>query len=460
MNTSQNKSPLIIGVVGHTNTGKTSLVRTLLRHSEFGEVANSAGTTRHVEAANLSLNGRVMMELRDTPGLEDSVALADLLDKIAAQGHQGRQCLQYLIDHTEKHAEFEQEIKVLRQALQCDAMFYVVDCRDDVLEKYRQEIFALGLAARPILPVLNFVNSADAQPELWRQSMADLRLHAMVEFDTVAFDFNAEKRLYQKLQSLLESRYDQLQSILDQRQLDWQKLREACVRQVARLLADVAAMGVSVDAPRVQAGVPAAAAQTLRDSVRQREQDCLSAILEIMQFKKLELELAELPVLNGHWSTDLFSPDTLKLFGRDTASAAATGAAIGAGIDLMLAGLSLGTAAATGAVLGTAWNTGRRYGRDLLARFSGRVRMGVDPSTLEMLTLRQLLLLQTLFRRGHAASDAVHLAPDPQSIALPAGWPAQLARLRLLQSSPEIHREERLELAITSIESWLLQNLV
>ncbi len=459
MNTSQNKAPLIVGVVGHTNTGKTSLVRTLLRHSEFGEVANSAGTTRHVEAANFALNGRVMMELRDTPGLEDSIALAQLLEKIAAQGHQGRQCLQYLIDHAEQHPEFEQEIKVLRQALQCDAMFYVVDCRDDVLEKYRQEIFALGLAARPILPVLNFVNSVDAQPDVWRQSMADLRLHAMVEFDTVAFDFNAEKRLYQKLQSLLESRYDHLQSILDQRQLDWQKLREACVRQVALLLAEVAATGVAVEQPRTGATEPASAAESLRDRVRQREQRCLNAILDIMQFKKLELELAELPVRNGHWSTDLFSPDTLKLFGRDTASAAATGAAIGAGIDLMLAGLSLGTAAATGAVLGTAWNTGRRYGRDLLARFSGRVRMGVDPSTLEMLTLRQLLLLQTLFRRGHAASGSVNLTPDPQKLSLPAGWPEQLAKLRRLQSSPEFHREERLDLAITSVETWLLQHL-
>ena len=68
--------PLILAVVGHTNTGKTSLLRTLLRNADFGEVRDSAGTTRHVEAAQLLLQGKPYIELRDTPGLEDSVALA------------------------------------------------------------------------------------------------------------------------------------------------------------------------------------------------------------------------------------------------------------------------------------------------------------------------------------------------------------------------------------------------
>ena len=42
---------LSLAVVGHTNTGKTSLMRTLLRDSRFGEVKNAAATTRHVAQA-------------------------------------------------------------------------------------------------------------------------------------------------------------------------------------------------------------------------------------------------------------------------------------------------------------------------------------------------------------------------------------------------------------------------
>lgn len=59
--------PLSLAVVGHTNTGKTSLMRTLLRDSDFGEVKNAAATTRHVEQAAISDGHNVLVYLYDTP---------------------------------------------------------------------------------------------------------------------------------------------------------------------------------------------------------------------------------------------------------------------------------------------------------------------------------------------------------------------------------------------------------
>lgn len=51
---SMQEAPLLeIAVVGHTNTGKTSLIRTLLRSTSFGRVDDAAGTTRHVERATI-----------------------------------------------------------------------------------------------------------------------------------------------------------------------------------------------------------------------------------------------------------------------------------------------------------------------------------------------------------------------------------------------------------------------
>ncbi|HEX5738724.1 MAG TPA: GTPase domain-containing protein, partial [Hydrogenophaga sp.] len=46
-----------IAVVGHTNAGKTSLLRTLTRQVRFGEVSERPGTTRHVEAIGLQVDG-------------------------------------------------------------------------------------------------------------------------------------------------------------------------------------------------------------------------------------------------------------------------------------------------------------------------------------------------------------------------------------------------------------------
>jgi len=56
-----NKTPLRVAVVGHTNTGKTSLLRTLTRDRSFGEVDDAPGTTRQVRSAPVTLNQTVVL---------------------------------------------------------------------------------------------------------------------------------------------------------------------------------------------------------------------------------------------------------------------------------------------------------------------------------------------------------------------------------------------------------------
>lgn len=446
--------PLVLAVVGHTNTGKTSLLRTLLRNANFGEVRDSAGTTRHVEAAQLLLQGKPYIELRDTPGLEDSVALAVHLKNTQQQGLRGRACLEHFIEQTPADIarEFEQEIKVLRQALGCHAMLYVIDCREEVLEKYREEIATLSLASRPILPVLNFIQADTRQLQNWRAALAELGLHALVEFDTVAFDFEAEKRLYQKLQTLLEPWYQPLQHLLDHRAHEWQQVRSACIAQVGNLLVEMATYTLPVGPSEQRA----AQVESLQNTVRQREQQCLRNVLELLNFSSTDVQLANLPVQNGEWELDLFAPETLKRFGLDTASAAATGAAIGAGVDLLLAGLSLGAASLTGAALGTAWHTSRRYGKDLLARWRGEKILCLDEATLNILLLRQLSLLRHLFRRGHAALDPVQLN-DKDKIEIPSDWREQLVRTRaLLQLKVGVESKEH-KAVLTDMMRWLAE---
>lgn len=448
------RAPLVIAVVGHTNTGKTSLIRTLLRNSEFGQVQDSAGTTRHVEAAQLAINGQAMIELRDTPGLEDSIALQSLLQTLEAAGFSGRRCLQQLIDEEHQHVEFEQEIKVLKQAMTCDALLYVVDCRDDVFEKYRHEIQSLSLASRPILPVLNFVHTKDSQVDLWRDALAELRLHALVEFDTVAFDFTAENRLYQKLQTLLEPSYDLLQSLLEHRAVQWQQVRSACETEVAKLMLNVAGK-INITDHQEDAEKQL---MELRDFTREQEQDCLKSLLNILEFSDLAVDFPDLPVSNGRWTIDLFAPETLKAFGLDTASAAATGAAIGAGVDLLLAGLSLGTGTLAGAAIGATWQTGRRYGRNLLTKLKGQSTACVDDTTLTLLLLRQIWLLRTLFGRGHAAQESLHLE-STEKMQAPPSWPEQLKQLHLFRNANRSERQRLQHKHEQQLATWLQQQI-
>ena len=103
-----------IAVVGHANTGKTSLIRTLLRDTQFGDVADYSGTTRHVEAAQLSVEGEKLIELYDTPGLEDSVALHQVWRKqVQEDARTNGQKMADFIDRLDASPEFAQEQKVL-----------------------------------------------------------------------------------------------------------------------------------------------------------------------------------------------------------------------------------------------------------------------------------------------------------------------------------------------------------
>lgn len=211
--------PLKLAVVGHTNVGKTSLLRTLTRDVGFGEVSHRPSTTRHVEGARLSVDGEALLELYDTPGLEDAIALLDYLERLDRPGERldGPARLARFLEGSEARQRFEQEAKVLRQLLASDAGLYVIDAREPVLAKYRDELQVLASCGKPLLPVLNFVSSSDHREPDWREALARLGLHALVRFDSVAPPEDGERRLYESLALLLEHARPQLERlILDQ----------------------------------------------------------------------------------------------------------------------------------------------------------------------------------------------------------------------------------------------------
>ena len=110
----ESAKPLKLAVVGHTNVGKTSLLRTLTRDVGFGEVSHRPSTTRHVEGARLSVDGEPLLELYDTPGLEDAIALLDYLERLEQPGERldGPARLARFLDASEARQRFEREYLV------------------------------------------------------------------------------------------------------------------------------------------------------------------------------------------------------------------------------------------------------------------------------------------------------------------------------------------------------------
>jgi hypothetical protein len=408
-------APLKLALVGHTNVGKTSLLRTLTRDVSFGEVSHRPSTTRHVEGARLSVDGEPLLELYDTPGLEDAIALLDHLERIERPGERldGPARTARFLDGSEARQRFEQEAKVLRQLLASDAGLYVIDAREPVLAKYKDELAVLAGCGKPLLPVLNFVAQPGHREEQWREALARLGLHALVRFDSVAPPIDGERRLYESLALLLEQSRPKLQRLIDDHEAQAAARLSEGNRLIAELLVDVAACRRSVAAqPDLERG----AIRELHDAVRAREQGCVEALLRLYGFRSQDAAAADLPLLDGRWGDDLFNPETLKELGVKIGGGMAAGAAAGAGVDLMVGGITMGAAALLGALAGGGAQTARHYGNRLLGKFKGQRELTVDDAVLRLLALRQRQLLIALAARGHAAMEAIRLdAPDDKT---------------------------------------------
>ncbi len=407
-----------IAVVGHTNTGKTSLMRTLLRDERFGEVDDRPAVTTGVDVAVITVRGRDLLELADTPGLEDSVGLLERLESARRPGEDGVDTLRRVLEEPDcaPGARFSQEATALRAVLRSDAMLYVVDARDPVRARHRDELTILGWCARPVVPVLNFTAEPDTYAGAWREQLRRVNMHATATFDTVVYDAAGERRLFEKLRSLLHESAPAIDAVAEARWAERGELARAAARITAELLVDVAAFAVRVPAEEHRrlltgraAGRPAATPwlDRLRESVRRREALATRQMLGRFRFEAATVDVPELTLRDGRWGLDVFAPEAVKRWGGRAGGAAAAGAAVGLGLDAAVGGLSGGAGAATGALVGGSIALARTHGRRLLERFRGNTELRVDDATLARLAARQLELAAALLHRGHAAVGPV-----------------------------------------------------
>ncbi len=400
--------PLKLAVVGHTNTGKTSILRTLLRDVYFGEVKNEAATTRHVEQAKLtdSQTGEVLVVLYDTPGLEDASGLMDWLEDNTASRRDGIERLQQFLaadiaqggDALNSNEDYSQEAKVIRQLLASDMAIYVVDAREPVLGKYKDELAILSSAAIPIMPVFNFTDSQDANIDEWQTMLARRNLHISTRFDSVAFEFADEMRLWQNLATML-THSEMLEQLMQRRIENWAQLNDEANIIIADFLINVASFVREIS----EDDDPMPVLQQMQEAVRQSERAMQNNLLNLYKF--YDNDIAATPLELKAYQQDPFDPELLKSYGIRTTSGAAAGALLGLGIDAAALGTTLGLGAAIGGIAGGLLSNTS----SIADRITGVKRLYIDPATLTLLATRAIDLLTALRHRGHAATDATQL---------------------------------------------------
>lgn len=388
-----------IAIVGHTNTGKTSLVRTLTHNRDFGEVRDESGTTRRITQGELVAESGARIQLNDSPGLENAPALLDWLDGAPGERHDGPARIRRFLDDSDAVRRFDHEARVLELLLEVNVALYVIDAREPVLEKYQDELAVLGLCARPIVAVLNFTASSDSREAQWRDALARVRLHTVLAFDVAVRDPATELALFEKLKSQLDDHADVLSAWLEHRRAEERQRRQAALEAIASLLLDVAAC-----VREIEAGNETERQRVWRElsaTIHRREQACVDALLELYRFGREDYDDAELPVSDGRWQADPFDPETLRHYGLKASSHAAAGASGGAVVDVATGGLSLGGGMLVGAALGAGTGLVRSAGSRLIDRLRSRERIQVGDGVAGLLVARSVELLAALMHRGH-----------------------------------------------------------
>jgi hypothetical protein len=410
-------APFSIAVVGHTNAGKTSLLRTLARDKHFGQVSARPGGTRHVESIGIVLEGRVLIRLFDSPGFEEAIDLQTYLrqfDSIESR----RSALDSFLRSPEARGRFEQEAKIVRLLLDdIDAVFYVIDTTEAPHAKFKCELDILAMCGRPVMPVLNFVRHPKSRINAWQTVLQDRGLHVHVAFDAVAPLAASERLLYEHLSVQLGAKREAIEGLVEALAREAEMRRFAGQRTIGTLLVDVASFRKPVlahDEAHVLEGIKA-----LHGQIGQLEQRSIDQLLSLYRFDRNDVDVMNLRALKGRLEDDLFNPEVMKQAAKRLGLGATVGALIGLGVDVAMAGLSLGAGTVMGTALGgMALSSSKQGVRWIRRKFRGQVDLTVDDVTLLVLLARQSDLLSALQGRAHAAISRVLV--DTEAEASPA----------------------------------------
>jgi hypothetical protein len=408
---SDSSSPLRIAVVGHANTGKTSLLQTLLRRRDFGVVSPTGGTTRSVTSGEILDEEEVLAVILDTPGLEDSINLRTTIESSRTDRREDPRTLldRFLASPAARDSnELAMEASSLEAALGADVLLYAIDARDEPQPRHLDELAILAMTARPLIPLLNFIARPEANTDAWREACARQGLHATVSFDAIVFDDAGEKRLLDAVRTLAPARENAINA--------WRSLRDsersdaiAGANEIAAdfLIDAAAAIIVTEPTSREAADREKAfetATKTLLDALRAHESRAMHRIAGVFGFSGREADAALLEITDAMGGVDFADTASLERAGLWAAGAGTGLVAAGAIVDLAVGGISLGGFTALGAI-GAAIGAIGGSGPKILRRLRGQDEVRIGQTGLALLELRQHATIDAFLKRGHAAIE-------------------------------------------------------
>ena len=431
--------PVVISVIGPTNEGKTSVLRTLTGDAKFGEVNALTGTTVRAEIQKVFYKGKTeILRLIDTPGFQMSGAILDRLEGGKTQESGGKNDFSLeaiLAAIPSENVNFRHDQRAWNEVAECDIVIFVVNVAEspnaallrdtlDLLAHVRKPIIALfnnvavregGAATSSVGAASSAASEAPSAAERfddeWTEALRRRGIHLHQIYDAHRRRFSDEYELFEKIAVFLNDPLRQ-KAIRAERAERFRRetLRLDRSRQViAEMAYDVALCR------RSETNVPPAEKKeheerlsaAMRDFVAEREHAAHRELLAIWDFNLGVLDRKAMSVTGDVAENDhIFGKKWTKHSGFGAKIGAAIGGGTGLLLDVALAGLSLGTGTIFGAGLGAALGGGvGGYYNFAYDQKEKKITLKPKKEMFRPLLARSIELVRRLAGRGKAMED-------------------------------------------------------
>ena len=422
-----------IAILGHPNEGKSSVLSTLAEDDSV-RISSIPGETTQCRTFPVSIDGREVLRLTDTPGFQHPT---EILNELSSYQGTGDQKLSKIRAYTAQHAHLHHDHELLGPVERGAGIIYVADGARPVQKVDRAEMEILRLTGRPRMAILNCKEDQDHYLEDWKD---EFRIH----FNASRL-FNAHRANYRERIELLEAlkAIDQdwqplLTQIIAAFQKDWHARTSNCARIIAQMLSSILNLSIAktIDPHEDSSAYEQRLFEQYSSRIRKDEHQAHQQIRALFKHNIFDYQLPDYTVLKE----DLLAEKTWRLLGLTQTQlvliGALGGAALGAGIDIGALGHSLGLFTLAGTVTGA---LGSIVGRKKVKKMPALMRLRLSGSTLRIGPAQNISLMFVLINRallyyqytinwahGRRTSGSHDLVPGGESLrSFTSEWPRE-----------------------------------
>ena len=417
-----------LSLIAHTNVGKTTLARTLLRR-EIGEVRDQPHVTTVAEAHVMIETPDDRLLLWDTPGFGDTVRL---MTRLRHEGDPIGWFLHQLWDRVVDRPLWCSQEAVRNVRDEADVVLYLVNATEDpeAANYLKHELELLSWMRRPVLVVLNQVGEPDsaATVQRWQRHLAALPVvRGVLSLDAFSRAWVEESLVLERVAGLLEgdkrAAMERLVRAWNERNMG---IFEASVDAIAQYLADIAVdreplgtassswlAGRLSDLRALSRVDRERAMGALFDRVQVRTRRLMGRLIELHQLSGVSRAQVERRLEDAAVRGD----EAINATTGAVAGAAVTGLLTGLGADALTGGLSLGGGAIVGAMLGALG--GYAFGGAYRLATGGEAGVQFQPVALDRLAREAMLRYLLVAHHGRGRGEYTDLEQ-------PAHWSADV----------------------------------